>query len=88
MLKLISENQFQKDLERARKRRNNMEKLKEITQLLVEEKPLFLKHRNHKLAGKFEGCWECHIEPDWLLIYEKTSTEIIFIRMGTHSDLF
>lgn len=56
--------------------------------LLILEKPLLEKHRNHKLKGDYVGYWECHIEPDWLLVYKKTETHIIFARTGTHSDLF
>ncbi|MGZ3633220.1 MAG: type II toxin-antitoxin system YafQ family toxin [Parachlamydiaceae bacterium] len=46
------------------------------------------KHRNHRLIGNFKGRWECHIEPDWLLVYLKTPTEIIFERTDSHADLF
>lgn len=57
--------------------------------LLIEEKQLPLKNKNHKLLGNYKDCWECHIEPDWLLIYRKADfKEIIFIRTGSHSDLF
>ena len=55
---------------------------------LINEKPLEAKHKNHKLKGDFVGYWECHIEPDWLLIYKKTATEIFLVKTGTHSDLF
>lgn len=65
-----------------------MEKLKIVSDLLLGEKPLPPKYRNHRLQGEYIGTWECHIEPDWLLVYKKTSTEIVFVRMGTHSDLF
>lgn len=57
--------------------------------LLVEHKQLPQKNRNHKLQGRYKGCWECHIEPDWLLVYEKLAdSTIFFLRTGTHSDLF
>jgi mRNA interferase YafQ len=46
------------------------------------------KNRNHKLKGEYTDCWECHIEPDWLLIYQITPQELILVRMGSHSDLF
>lgn len=65
-----------------------MKKLFDIISLLVSEKPLLTKNRNHKLTGEFKGCWECHIEPDWLLIYKKTPKSITLVRTGTHSDLF
>ena len=47
-----------------------------------------LRYRDHILAGKFAGCRECHIAPDWLLIYKITEKTLVFIRIGTHSDLF
>ncbi len=88
MLKGVYERRFEKEVEVAIKRGKDMQKLKDIMRLLLEENPLPPKNRNHRLVGNFKNCWECHIEPDWLLIYKKTSTEIIFARTGTHSDLF
>ena len=88
MLVPIYQKRFEKDVRQAKKRGNNMRKLKSIILQLLEEKPLPVKSRNHKLKGEFEGYWECHIEPDWLLIYKKTSEAIILVRTGSHSDLF
>jgi mRNA interferase YafQ len=88
MLMPSFQRQFLKDLKLAKKRGNDLSKLKTIIQLLQEELPLPLKNRNHKLSGEFRDSWECHIEPNWLLIYRKTATEIIFVRTGSHSDLF
>lgn len=65
-----------------------MSKIKSVMADLINEKPLDAKHRNHKLKGSFAGYWECHITPDWLLIYKKDNTHIYFARTGTHSDLF
>lgn len=88
MLSPIYEKKFSKDLELFRKRGKNLEKLKNIMDKLIQEKPLPIKNRNHKLKGDYLGTWECHIEPDWLLVYRLTDTEIHFVRTGTHSDLF
>ncbi|MGC2310684.1 MAG: type II toxin-antitoxin system YafQ family toxin [Candidatus Babeliaceae bacterium] len=88
MLNAIYENNFKKDIERAKKRGKNMEKLSTILIMLIEEKPLPARYRNHKLQGDYKNYWECHIEPDWLLIYRQTKTDIFFARTGTHSDLF
>ena len=88
MLKPVFLRQFKKEIEKTKKRGKDMEKFKDIVRILLNEDPLPLKNRNHKLKGDFKDYWECHIEPDWLLIYKKTATEIIFVRMGTHSDLF
>lgn len=88
MLQPVYLRRFTKELEKAKKRGCDMEKIKEIIILLLAEKSLPAKNRNHKLQGDYKDYWECHIEPDWLLIYLKTSTQIIFARTGTHSDLF
>lgn len=88
MLKLIQEGRFEKDIAKTIKRNKDMNKLYDIIALLVQNKPLPTKNRNHKLHGEFNNYWECHIEPDWLLIYKKTDKEIILSRTGTHTDLF
>lgn len=88
MLTPSFQRQFLKDLKLAKKRGKDLSKLKIIIQLLLEEIPLPAKNKSHKLSGEFQECWECHIEPDWLLIYRKAETEITFIRTGSHSDLF
>ena len=88
MLKPIHLRLFEKEVDVAKKRGKNIDKLKEVMILLIQEKPLPIKNRNHKLRGDYLGYWECHIEPDWLLIYKKTKTHIIFARTGSHSDLF
>ncbi len=79
---------FQRDLKRMGKRGKDVGKLKEVARLLVEEEPLPQRYREHKLLGSFTGRRECHIEPDWLLIYKLLDEEVIFERTGTHSDLF
>lgn len=88
MLLPVYQRQFKRDVERTKLRGNNMNKLKKIIGLLITEEQLPVQNRNHKLKGTFIDYWECHIEPDWLLIYKKTSTDIIFVRTGTHADLF
>ena len=88
MLKLIYTKSFEKDVKIAIKRGKNIEKLKKIIELLVIKSPLPVKYRDHNLIGNFVGRRECHIEPDWLLIYKINEDSIIFERTGTHSDLF
>ena len=81
---------FDKDVKRAVRRGLDIEKLLEIVRLLQQSKPLPARCRDHLLKGSYRGYHECHIEPDWLLIYDK-SEELRFIaleRTGTHSDLF
>jgi mRNA interferase YafQ len=65
-----------------------MSKLKTIMTKIVNEESLDPKYKNHKLTGNYKNNWECHIEPDWLLIYRLSSTEVTFERTGSHSDLF
>ena len=62
---------FEKEVEKAKKRGLEIPLLKDVMSRLIEEIPLDPKHRNHKLKGNFVGYWECHITPDWLLIYKK-----------------
>ena len=81
---------FRKDAERCRKRGYNMELLKKAIRLLQLEGRLPQSFRPHKLSGNFSGTWECHLKPDWLLIWEQNDTELLllFTGTGTHSDLF
>jgi mRNA interferase YafQ len=80
--------QFAKDLKKMEKRGKSLEKIKLILKTLINEERLNAKYRDHKLLGNYKGRRECHIEPDWLLIYKITDSEIIFERTGIHSDLF
>lgn len=88
MLIPIFSKAFEKDLERSIKRGFDASKLKNIITELVNNRPLSEKYRLHKLKGNFVGYWECHITPDWILIYKKDNDKIYFVRTGTHSDLF
>ena len=80
--------QFKKDLKLAQKRRKDINKLKEILTSLVEGHKLAHKYKDHPLRGNFVDYRECHIEPDWLLIYKFSPSEIRFVRTGSHSDIF
>lgn len=81
---------FQKDLKRVSKRGCNLELLTNIIKRLAEGEPLPEKNKDHALTGNFSGCRECHITPDWLLVYEISNEELILYltRTGSHSDLF
>ncbi len=72
------------------KRRKDMRKFQAIHEMLAAGKPLPLKNRDHFLTGNWRGCRECHIEPDWLLVYRFFEDENVleYVRMGSHSDLF
>ena len=65
-----------------------MVKLKAVILLLLDDKPLEPRHRDHALKGDWVGYRDLHIEPDWLLLYRLTETELMLARTGTHSDLF
>jgi len=80
--------QFAKDLKRARKRGQDLGKLKAVMSDLIEERALAPRYRDHVLVGGYKGRRECHVEPDWLLIYKLEGETIIFERTGAHSDLF
>ena len=88
--KIRPTSRFQKDFTRAQKRGYNMSLLAEVIRILSEGKSLPEKYKDHALSGNYEGCQECHITPDWLLVYERHNQELILIltRTGTHSDLF
>ena len=80
--------QFKHDIRRMKRQGRDIDKLKRVLQTLVEGKAPGVQHREHTLVGQYRGTRECHIEPDWLLIYESADTELVLIRTGTHSDLF
>ena len=88
MLNCVYQKKFVKDVERVKKRYKDLAKLSSIIKLLLEKKPLEEKYKNHKLQGNYKDYWECHIEPDWLLIYFVTEKEVVLARTGTHADLF
>ena len=90
MLKIVSSNAFKKDLKVALKRGLPMECLRNVVNMLAAEQPLPEKYRNHTLTGQYRGFQECHIEPDWLLVYrvDNDELELYLFRTGTHSDLF
>ena len=81
---------FLKDLKIAKRRGLNMEELRAVTDLLQEGKTLPEKYRDHSLSGNYKGYRECHINPDWLLIYKRKEAIMVvsLYRTGTHSDLF
>lgn len=88
MLRFKTTNQFEKDFKRVLKRGKDKEKIVAVMKRLISQEPLEPKHKDHNLTGNYIDRRECHIEPDWLLIYKRGSEEIIFERTGSHSDLF
>ena len=90
MLTLITTTQFKKDLKRIRKKGLDLNSLKFVLDTLQKQEALPLKYRDHALVGNYRGFRECHIEPDWLLIYTISNEKLILtaVRTGSHSDLF
>ena len=88
MKKISQTKQFSRDVKRMRKRGKSLEKLQEIVKLLVENTPLPPKYRDHPLTGQWQPSRDCHVEPDWVLIYTKDKETLRLERTGTHSDLF
>jgi mRNA interferase YafQ len=88
MLSVVYRNKFRKNLELMIRRGKDPEKIKQVILVLVNEQPLDIKHRDHPLTGNFSGFRDCHIEPDWLLIYRIESDTLYLERTGSHSDLF
>jgi mRNA interferase YafQ len=79
---------FKKSFKKAKKRGKNTDKLVEILQILQEGKNLPIKYKDHKLTGNYKNYKECHIEPDWLLIYKIEDNILKLADTGSHADLF
>lgn len=85
---LESTKQFDRDAEFQARQGKAMEKLRTVIAALIARQPLPVAHQNHRLSGKLEGAWGCHIQGDWVLVYEKTETVLRLLRTGTHSHVF
>ena len=80
--------QFARDLKRMRKRGKDLTKLKSVVKQLAQGKQLHAKHRDHALIGPWKPARDCHVQPDWILIYTADDASLRLERTGTHSDLF
>ncbi len=80
--------QFKKDIKRLIKQGKDQQKLIELVQILLAGESLSPQNRDHSLKGAWKGRHDCHIEPDWILIYRRTEDELRLERTGRHSDLF
>ncbi len=81
---------FKKDIKLAKKQGRNTDKLLRIIEQLANGEPLEAKYRDHDLSGDYQGWRECHIEPDWLLVYKLLDDVLVLLlnRIGSHSELF
>lgn len=87
-LRPLRTKQFERDIKRCQKRGKNMEKLKTLIVLLLEEQPLPIHYRDHPLGGDWQDWRDAHIEPDWLRLYRVDDGALILSRTGSHADLF
>lgn len=88
--RIVYSNKFKKSLKKCFKRGLDIEKLRDVLKILEKGGALPPEFKPHKLSGKFQGNWECHIEPDWLLVWEMRNEELVLLLIdtGSHSDLF
>jgi len=88
MKPVVQTSQFKKDIKRLKKRGKDLEKLGYVIRALARDEPLEEKYRDHALIGRWTGSRDCHIEPDWILIYRNDPDSLYLERSGNHSDLF
>lgn len=90
MLDIVASNRFRKDLKLALKRGYKMSLMEAVVDRLAAQEPLEERYRDHLLSSEYGGFRECHITPDWLLVYQVQERELVLFlsRTGTHSDLF
>ena len=88
MLQIRESSRFRRDVRRLQRRGKNIGKLKAVIVELVNERPLDERYRDHPLTGNWVNYRDCHIEPDWLLLYRIAGDELLLARTGSHSDLF
>jgi mRNA interferase YafQ len=87
MLNVVFKGRFKKDLKKLKSSNRDEDELIAVITVLANEEPLDEKFRDHNLIGNYAGCRECHIRPDWLLIYQMAETDLLLMRTGSHSEL-
>jgi mRNA interferase YafQ len=88
MREIVRSVQFKRDVKLVQKRGKDMTRLRELILLLSEKAPLPPRYKDHPLKGEWKHHRDCHIEPDWLLLYKIEDNDLFLIRTGTHADLF
>ena len=90
MYKIVFTNKMKKDVKRAKKRGKDISKLTTVLNLLAQERDLPERYKDHQLKGELSDFRECHIEPDWLLVYQYLNDVLVIVATatGTHADLF
>ena len=87
-MRLLATTRFKRDLKQAKKRGKDLRKLSHVVEALLAGRKLASRHRPHRLSGKWSRYWECHIEPDWLLVWGHQDEILVLVRTGSHTDLF
>ena len=87
-MKILYTSQFKKDYKRIKKQNKDLSKLQTLIEKLAGGERLEAKYKDHGLTGSLSGYRDCHLEPDWLIIYKLNNDNLILLRMGTHSELF
>lgn len=87
-MRIIYTNQFKKDYKRVQKQNKDVEKLRVVIEKLAGKEKLDPRYKDHPLSGNWKGFRDCHVEPDWVLIYKTTEEVLILERTGSHSELF
>lgn len=88
MRRVRTTGRFERDLKAARKRGKTLDRLWLVVDALARGERLPARYRVHKLSGQWSGFWECHVEPDWLLIWYDEDENLELVRLGSHADLF
>ena len=88
MKAIFQTTQFRRDFKRIKRRGEDLGKLKGVVSAIARSEALGERHRDHALSGKWSGSRDCHIEPDWILIYRVDGENLFLERTGSHSDLF
>ena len=88
MKQIFQTSQFKRDVKRLRKRGKDLDKLSQVIRVLAQDGTLEERHKDHALSGEWSGSRDCHIEPDWILIYRPEPDAVYLERSGSHSDLF
>ena len=87
-MRLLTTTRFEKDLRLAKKRGKDVTKLWTVVEQLLSKQSLESRYRQHRLSGDWSDSWECHVEADWLLIWNQDDDALTLVRTGTHTDLF
>lgn len=87
-MRIVYTSQFKRDYKKLERQRKDLQRLRVVIEKIAAGETLERRYRDHQLIGKFKGYRDCHIGPDWLLLYRKTSDTLILERSGSHSDLF